>query len=97
MSPKTTNYRSETSDGLKQEIYAMSIAHFIDAVMLEAAEEAGMDRPFYPSRVVSDHQTRLPECDASSEVSLTQWYRAVVWENQRGTRIPPRATASILA
>ena len=41
---KTTNYRSETSDGLKQEIYAMSIAHFVTRVMmLVGAEEAGVD------------------------------------------------------
>ncbi|MEZ6130079.1 MAG: IS4 family transposase [Planctomycetaceae bacterium] len=95
---KTTNYRSETSDGLKQEIYAMSIAHFVTRVMmLEAAEEAGMDvdrLSFKGSFQII--KTRLPECDASSEVSLTQWYRAVVWEISQ-ERIPPRATASILA
>ncbi len=41
---KTTNFRSETTDGLKQEMYAFSIAHFIiRAMMLEAAQTAQID------------------------------------------------------
>ena len=34
-------------------------------------------------------KTRLPECDAGSEATFTQWYEAVIWEISR-ERIPPR-------
>lgn len=88
---KPTNYRSETSDGLTQEIYAMSIAHFVTrALMLAAAEEANIDvdrLSFKGSFQII--KTRLPECDASSQATMTQWYRAVVWEIGR-ERIAPR-------
>ncbi len=88
---KTTNYRSETTDGLKQEIYAMSIAHFVTrALMLEAADQAKIDvdrLSFKGSFQIL--KTRLPECDGGSEASLIQWYEAVIWEISR-ERIPPR-------
>ena len=41
-------------------------------------------------------KTRLPECDASSEASLTRWYWVVAWEisqkriRRRRNRINPR-------
>lgn len=88
---KTTNFRSETRDGLKQEIYAMSLAHFvIRALMLKAAEEAEIDvdrLSFKGSFQIL--KTRLPECDASSEIRFQQWYDALIWEIGR-ERIPPR-------
>lgn len=88
---KTTNYRSETTDGLKQEIYAMSIAHFVTrALMLKAAESAEIDvdrLSFKGSFQIL--KTRLPECDAGSEATFAQWYEAVIWEISR-ERIPPR-------
>lgn len=88
---KTTNYRSETTDGLKQEIYAMSIAHFvIRALMVKAAESAKIDvdrLSFKGSFQIL--KTRLPDCDASSQATLTEWYHAVIWEISR-ERIPPR-------
>lgn len=88
---KTTHYRSETTDGLKQEIYAMSLAHFVTrALMLKAAESAAIDvdrLSFKGSFQIL--KTRLPECDARSEATFTQWYEAVIWEISR-ERIPPR-------
>jgi hypothetical protein len=88
---KTANYRSETTDGLKQEIYAMSIAHFVTrALMLQAAEQANIDvdrLSFKGSFQII--KTRLPECNGESEATLTQWYEAVVWEISR-ERIEPR-------
>lgn len=88
---KTTNFRSETTDGLKQELYAMSLAHFVvRALMLEAATAANMDvdrLSFKGSFQIL--KTRLPECDPSNEVKFSQWYAAVVWEISR-ERIPPR-------
>lgn len=88
---KTTNYRSETTDGLKQEIYAMSIAHFVTrALMLLAAEKENIDvdrLSFKGSFQIL--KTRLPECDGSNDETLTEWLHAVIWEIGR-EQIPPR-------
>lgn len=88
---KTTNLRSETSDGLKQELYAMSLGHFIvRAMMLEAAEstQTDVDRLSFKG-CFQVLKTRLPECDASTESTFTWWYEAVLWELSR-ERIPER-------
>lgn len=88
---KTTHLRSETPDGLSQELYAMSLGHFvIRALMFEAASEANMDvdrLSFKGSFQIL--KTRLPECDPTDEVKLSNWYAAVLWEISR-ERIPPR-------
>jgi hypothetical protein len=88
---KTTNLRSETIDGLKQELYALALEHFVvRALMLAAAKEANLDvdrRSFKGSFQIL--KTRLPECDPSHQVKFSQWYAAVVWEIRR-ERIPPR-------
>jgi hypothetical protein len=88
---KTTNYRSETSDGLKQEIYAMAIAHFVTrAMMLKAAESVTIDvdrLSFKGSFQIL--KARLPECDATSEATFTTWYETVIWEISREQN-PPR-------
>jgi hypothetical protein len=95
---KTTNLRSETTDGLKQELYAMSLGHFVvRALMLEAAATAKMDvdrLSFKGSFQIL--KTRLPECDPSDEVKFSAWFAAVVWEisceriPMRRNRINPR-------
>jgi Insertion element 4 transposase N-terminal/Transposase DDE domain len=95
---KTTNLRSETRDGLRQELYALSIAHFVvRAMMLEAAQsiKADVDRLSFKGcfQII---KTRLPECDATSATSLEAWYHAVIWELSceqiptRRNRINPR-------
>lgn len=88
---KTTNLRSETTDGLRQELYALSLGHFVvRALMLEAATDANIDvdrLSFKGSFQIL--KTRLPECDPGNEVSFSQWYAAVVWEISC-ERIPPR-------
>lgn len=88
---KTTHFRSETTDGLKQELYAMSLGHFaIRALMLEAASAANLDvdrLSFKGSFQIL--KTRLPECDTRTQASFSQWYEAVIWEISR-ERIPPR-------
>ena len=95
---KTTNLRSETSDGLKQELYALSIGHFvIRAMMLEAAKsiQVDVDRLSFKG-CFQILKTRLPECDPSTETSFQTWYDAVVWELSseqipaRRNRINPR-------
>ncbi len=88
---KTTNLRSETTDGINQELHALSLAHFvIRAMMFEAAEEVQMDvdrLSFTNSfRIL---QCRLPECDARSSTSLAEWYEALLAE-LREEQIPPR-------
>lgn len=88
---KTTNLRSETRDGLKQEMYAMSLGHFVvRAMMLEAAKKSNLDvdrLSFKGSFQIL--KTRLPECDSSNPTGFSEWYAAVVWEISR-ERIPPR-------
>ena len=88
---KTTNYRSETGDGLKQEMYAWSNGHFIvRALMLEAAQTAQIevDRLSFKG-CFQILKTRLPECDARTELTFTAWCTAVIFELSR-ERIPNR-------
>ena len=88
---KTTNLRSQTTDGLRQELYALSLAHFvIRALMLEAATKANLDVDRLSFKG-SFHilKTRLPECDPGNEATFTAWYAAMIWEISC-ERIPPR-------
>lgn len=95
---KTTNLRSETSDGLKQELYALSLGHFVvRAMMLEAAQSEQLDADRLSFKgCFQILKTRLPECNTSSQASFTQWCEAVVWEMSceriplRRNRINPR-------
>ena len=88
---KPTHLRSETPAGIEQELYALSIGHFVvRALMLEAASGAGLDadRLSFTGcfRIL---QCRLPECDTSSIASLNDWYRALLCEMLE-EQIPPR-------
>lgn len=95
---KTTNLRSETSDGLIQELYALSLGHFIvRAMMLEAAASVGIDvdrLSFKGSFQII--KTRLPECDGKDLSTLSEWFETVLWEISceriptRRNRINPR-------
>jgi hypothetical protein len=95
---KTTNLRSETSDGLKQELYALSLGHFIiRAMMLKAAATTNMDVDRLSFKgCFQILKTRLPECDPQTESSFTDWFAAVLWEMScetipvRRNRINPR-------
>lgn len=88
---KPTHLRSETPAGVEQELYALSIGHFVvRALMFEAAANAGLDadRLSFTGcfRIL---QCRLPECDTSSVASLNDWYQAVLRELLE-EQIPPR-------
>jgi len=88
---KPAHLRSETPDGVRQELYALSLAHYVvRAMMFEAAEPVGLDvdRLSFTGcfRIL---QCRLPECDARTDGTLQQWYHAVLSE-MRQERIPPR-------
>jgi hypothetical protein len=95
---KTTNMRSETSDGLRQELYALSLGHFVTrAMMLQAAEttKTDVDRLSFKG-CFQILKTRLPECHAGTETSFATWFEAVIWEMScetipiRRNRINPR-------
>ena len=97
---KPAHLRSETPAGVIQEIYALSLGHFVTrALMFEAAAEVGLD----PDRLsftgcLQILRCRLPECDSSTRGRLAEWYRGLLWEMQqertddevRRNRINPR-------
>jgi hypothetical protein len=95
---KPTPLRSETPRGVIQEIYAVSLAHFvIRSFMCEAATLAEID----PDRLSFTGcfqilKCRLPECDAQSPETFQRWMEGLLWEMQieqtdpRRNRINPR-------
>jgi Insertion element 4 transposase N-terminal/Transposase DDE domain len=97
---KPAHLRSETPAGVIQEIYALSLGHFvIRSLMFEAAGTVGLD----PDRLsflgcFQILKCRLPECNGSTPRSFEEWYRALLWEMQhertddevRRNRINPR-------
>lgn len=88
---KTTNLRSETPDGIRQELYAMSLGHFVTrALMLQAAQREGLDVDRLSFKgCFQILKTRLPECDISTPEHIEEWYRAVIWEMSH-EKLPPR-------
>jgi hypothetical protein len=95
---KPANLRSETPEGVKQELYALSLAHFIvRSLMLEAANEQKLDvdRVSFTGtfRIL---QCRLPECDTRTSKLLSEWKQNLIWEigqeqiEPRRNRINPR-------
>lgn len=88
---KTCDLRSETPAGVEQELYALSLGHFvIRAMMFQAAEEVNLDvdRLSFTGcfRIL---QCRLPECDLRTEASFLSWYQALL-EEMREEKIGPR-------
>ena len=97
---KPTHLRSETPAGVIQEIYALSLGHFvIRSLMSEAAGTVGID----PDRLsflgcFQILKCRLPECPSTTPRGLEAWYQALLWEMQhertddevRRNRINPR-------
>lgn len=79
-----------------QELYALSISHFVvRTMMFESAKKAGVDRLSFTG-CLQILTTRLPECDAASATTVNQWYENVLWEmsqevlEPRRNRIHPR-------
>ena len=87
---KPAQLRSETPAGVIQEIYALSLGHFvIRSLMFEAAATVGLD----PDRLSFTGcfqvlKCRLPECDSTTVERFEAWYDAVLWEMQ-GERTDP--------
>ena len=95
---KPANLRSETPDGVRQELYALSLGHFIvRSLMLEAAQplKLDVDRLSFKG-AFQILQCRLPECDSRTPQSLTEWKKNLLWEigiekiEARRNRINPR-------
>jgi hypothetical protein len=95
---KPAQLRSQTPEGVRQELYALSLGHFvIRSLMFEAARaaELDVDRLSFCGcfRIL---QCRLPECDSRTPATLTQWYEALLAEMRteqndgRRNRINPR-------
>lgn len=95
---KPANLRSETPAGVIQELYALSLAHFVvRALMFESATSVGID----PDRLSFTGcfqilKCRLPECKPHSPVCFQAWCEALIWElseertEPRRNRINPR-------
>jgi Insertion element 4 transposase N-terminal/Transposase DDE domain len=95
---KAAHFRSQTPAGVEQELYAVSLGHFVvRALMLDAAEENALDvdRLSFTGclRIL---QARLPECDSTTPTSLEYWYRLLLQEmaqegiEPRRNRVNPR-------
>lgn len=79
---KAAHLRSETPLGVEQELYALSLGHFVvRALMLAAATEAkvDVDRISFTG-TLQTLQARLPECDSTTSESLEKWYRRLLKE-----------------
>jgi Insertion element 4 transposase N-terminal/Transposase DDE domain len=95
---KPAHLRSETPAGVIQELYALSLAHYvIRALMFQAAEGIGLD----PDRLSFTGcfqilKCRLTECDTRTPQTFQTWYENLLWEMQqeqiepRRNRINPR-------
>jgi hypothetical protein len=77
---KPAQLRSETPAGVIQELYALSLGHFvIRSLMFEAAATAGLD----PDRLSFTGcfqvlKCRLPECDGTIPGRFEAWYRGLL-------------------
>jgi Insertion element 4 transposase N-terminal/Transposase DDE domain len=82
---KPAHLRSETPAGVIQEVYALSLGHFVTrALMFEAAATAGLDTDRLSFLgCLQILKCRLPECDSSTPGRFEQWYRGLLWEMQR--------------
>jgi hypothetical protein len=82
---KPAQVRSETPLGVLQEVYALSLGHFVTrALMAEAAATEGLD----PDRLsfvgcLQILRCRLPECAAHSPAEWAGWYQGLLWELSR--------------
>jgi hypothetical protein len=82
---KSADLRSQTPLGVLQELYALSIGHFVvRSVMAEAAAKEELD----PDRLsfvgcLQILRCRLPECPDPAAVSFAAWYEGLLEEVRR--------------
>lgn len=92
---KEAQLRSETPRGVIQELYALSLGHYVTrAFMVEAASVESLD----PDRLsfvgcLRVLQNRMPEYPAVKEEDKGRWYQALLKEIA-GERLPPRRNRS---
>jgi Insertion element 4 transposase N-terminal/Transposase DDE domain len=88
---KPAHLRSETPDGVEQELYALSLGHFvIRALMVQAAQHVNIDVDCLSfAGCLQILQARLPECDSTTPRHLEQWYQLMLLELGQ-ERIEPR-------
>ena len=88
---KPAHLRSKTPAGVIQEMYAISLAHFvIRALMFEASAPIGLD----PDRLSFTGcfqilKCRLSECDTRTPQTFQVWCEGLLWELQQ-EKIEPR-------
>ncbi len=87
---KATHLRSETSDGLTQEMYALSPSHRVTRVlMLEAAKSDDLDSDRLSFKgCFQILRTRLPECKPQAETSFAAGLKPL--SGRCAARIPAR-------
>jgi hypothetical protein len=95
---KPAHLRSQTPVGVEQELYALSLGHFVvRALMTEAAlmSQVAPDRLSFTG-CLQILRCRLPECDSRTATTMRNWYRALLTEmasertDPRRNRINPR-------
>jgi len=88
---KPAHLRSESPEGVVQELYALSLAHFvIRSLMFTAAQwgENDVDRLSFTG-CYHILRCRLPECDDRTRISFAAWCEALLSEMSR-EQIPER-------
>ena len=97
-SGKEAQVRSETPAGVVQELYALSLAHYVTRALMAAAA-ATVDLEAKRLSFVGCLRIlrlRLPACNHREANSFRQWYEALLWEMsqevlpERRNRINPR-------
>lgn len=95
---KPAHLRSETPQGVHQEVWALSLAHFVTrALMFAAAQPKQID----PDRLsftgcLRILRARLPELVQATPIGIEEWLRRLLWEMQneqiepRRNRVNPR-------
>jgi hypothetical protein len=89
---KPAQLRSGTPAGVVQELYALSLGHFVtQALRVEAARAEEID-PDHISFIGTLRilRCRLPECDSANAQSLAAWYRRLLWEIGQERLVPRR-------
>jgi hypothetical protein len=95
---KPTHLRSETPTGVLQEVYALSLAHFLlRSLMFQAATRVGLDTDRLSfTGCFQILKCRLPECDSRTPQSFEAWCEGLLDEmghelvDPRRNRINPR-------
>jgi hypothetical protein len=95
---KPANLRSESPWGVRQELYALSLGHFVTRVlMLQAATQAKLDVDRLSfTGCFNILQCRLPACNSRSAKTFDAWLAALLWQmgqeviEPRRNRINPR-------